>query len=189
MDVSPIEEGKIGSSILVKPFSRKFHEVLDCVVAMAQDYLRPTDPNFWTVHKRIRNDKRAYPHFRDCIGALDGTHICVSLSPEEQVRFIGKTGIPAQNVLATCDFDMRFTYVPGALHDTSVLYHAMEVDVQVFPHPPQGTNITNILHAQFVLQILMLFFIRADKYYVVDAGDPNRPGYLAPYKGERYHLP
>ena len=105
--------------------SRKFHEVLDCVVAMAQDYLRPTDPNFWTVHKRIRNDKRAYPHFRDCIGALDGTHICVSLSPEEQVRFIGKTGIPAQNVLATCDFDMRFTYVavcqPGALHDTSVL--------------------------------------------------------------------
>ena len=77
----------------------------------------------------------------------------------------------------------------GALHDTSVLYHAMEVDAQVFPHPPQGTNITNILHAQFVLQILMLFFIRADKYYVVDAGDPNRPGYLAPYKGERYHLP
>ena len=119
--------------------------------------------------------------------------IFVSLSPEEQVRFIGKTGIPAQNVLATCDFNMRFTYVavcqPGALHDTSVLYHAMEVDVQVFPHPPQGTNITNILHAQFVLQILMLFFIRADKYYVVDAGDPNRPGYLAPYKGERYHLP
>ena len=27
------------------------------------------------------------------------------------------------------------------------------------------------------------------KYYVVDAGYPNRPGYLAPYKGERYHMP
>jgi hypothetical protein len=27
------------------------------------------------------------------------------------------------------------------------------------------------------------------KCYVVDAGYPNRPGYLAPYKGERYHLP
>jgi len=23
----------------------------------------------------------------------------------------------------------------------------------------------------------------------VDAGYPNRPGYLSPYKGERYHLP
>jgi hypothetical protein len=27
------------------------------------------------------------------------------------------------------------------------------------------------------------------KYYLVDAGYPNRPGYLAPYKGERYHVP
>ena len=26
-------------------------------------------------------------------------------------------------------------------------------------------------------------------HLVVDAGYPNRPGYLAPYKGERYHLP
>jgi hypothetical protein len=122
--------------------SRKFHEVLNSTVAMAKDYLRPTNPNFRTVHKRIRKDKRAYPHFKDGIGALDGTHIRVSLSPEEQVKFIGKTGIPTQNVLAICDFDMRFTYVaagqPGALHDTSVLYHAMEVDMQVFPHPPEG---------------------------------------------------
>ena len=27
-----------------------------------------------------------------------------------------------------------------------------------------------------------------DKYYLVDVGYPNRPGYLAPYKGERYHV-
>ena len=33
------------------------------------------------------------------------------------------------------------------------------------------------------------FFIYVGKYYVVDAGYPNRPGYLSPYKGERYHLP
>ena len=88
------------------------------------------------------SNRRAYPHFKDCIGALDGTHIRVSLSPEEQVRYIGKTGIATQNVLAVCDFDMRFTYVaagqPGALHDTSVLYHALEADAEVFPHPPQG---------------------------------------------------
>ena len=36
---------------------------------------------------------------------------------------------------------------------------------------------------------LILFYICVGKYYVVDAGYPNRPGYLAPYKGERYHLP
>ncbi|CAO2190962.1 unnamed protein product [Urochloa humidicola] len=33
-----------------------------------------------------------------------------------------------------------------------------------FPHPPPG------------------------KYYVVDAGYPNRPGYLSPYKCTRYHV-
>jgi len=27
------------------------------------------------------------------------------------------------------------------------------------------------------------------KYYNVDASYPNRPGYLAPYKGARYHVP
>jgi hypothetical protein len=66
----------------------------------------------------------------------------VTLQPDEQVRYIGKTGIPTQNVLAVCDFDMRFTYVsvgqPESMHDTSVLYNALSVDKDFFPHPPQG---------------------------------------------------
>ncbi|XP_072149036.1 uncharacterized protein [Setaria viridis] len=122
--------------------SRKFDEVLLCLIAMAKDFIRPKNPNFPTVHKRIRDDRHAYPHFKDCIGALDGTHICVALSPEEMVRYIGKTRMATQNVLAVCDFDMRFTYVstgqPGAMHDTSVLYNAIRVDEEFFPHPPQG---------------------------------------------------
>ena len=81
------------------------------------------------------------------IGALDGTHIRVSLPLDEQVRYIGKTGVPTQNVLAVCDFDMRFTYVstgqPGSMHDTSVLYNALSVDEKFFPHPPKGKNNVN----------------------------------------------
>jgi hypothetical protein len=73
---------------------------------------------------------------------LDGTHIRISLPPSEQVRYIGKTGIPTQNILAICDFDMRFTYVSvgqsGAVHDTTVLYNAMKLDKNFFPHPPKG---------------------------------------------------
>jgi hypothetical protein len=117
----------------------------------------------------------------------------VSLSPEEQPRFIGKTGIPTQNVLAICDFDMKFTYVaagqPGAYHDTNVLYHAMEVDAQIFPHPPEGKNIHYLLSSPFYSSNYYAIFICAGKYYVVDASYPNRPGYLSPYKGKRYHLP
>jgi len=125
-------------------WSRKFDEVLNSLMAMAKDFIRPKDPNFPTVHRRIRDDRRAFPHFKDCIGALDGTHIRVSLAPDEQVRYIGKTGIATQNVLAVCDFDMRFTYVstgqPGSMHDTSVLYNAISVDEKFFPHPPQGNK-------------------------------------------------
>lgn len=33
------------------------------------------------------------------------------------------------------------------------------------------------------------FWVFLSKYYLVDAGYPNRLGYLAPYKGERYHVP
>jgi hypothetical protein len=29
----------------------------------------------------------------------------------------------------------------------------------------------------------------AGKFYLVDSGYPNRLGYLAPYKGTKYHLP
>jgi hypothetical protein len=122
--------------------SMKFSEVLDSVMAMAKHFIVPKDANFHTVHKRIAEDRRAYPHFKDCIGALDGTHVRVSLHPNEQVRYIGKTGIPTQNILAISDFDMRFTYVsvgqPGSMHDTSVLYNAIKVDKKFFPHPPKG---------------------------------------------------
>jgi hypothetical protein len=33
----------------------------------------------------------------------------------------------------------------------------------------------------------MIYFV--GKFYLVDFGYPNRPGYLAPYKGTKYHLP
>ncbi len=36
---------------------------------------------------------------------------------------------------------------------------------------------------------IFLIFLIVGKYYLVDVGYPNRPGYLAPYKGQRYHVP
>jgi hypothetical protein len=35
----------------------------------------------------------------------------------------------------------------------------------------------------------MFHLLCVGKYYVVEVGYPNRPEYLASYKGERYHLP
>ena len=60
----------------------------------------------------------------------------------EEITPSGRSGTSTQNVMAVVDFDMRFTYAsigqPGSMHDTSVLYHAIEHDTQAFPHPPLG---------------------------------------------------
>jgi len=91
--VSGNESNRRGQNIFKhsgETISRKIDEVLNALMAMVCDFIRPKNPNFPTTHKRIRDDRRAYPHFKYCIGALDGTHIRVSLSPDEQVRYIGK---------------------------------------------------------------------------------------------------
>ncbi|KAK1272113.1 hypothetical protein QJS04_geneDACA023489 [Acorus gramineus] len=64
---------------------------------------------------------------------------------------------------------MRFTFVcagwEGTAHDSKVLAHAVYNPEHNFPLPPPN------------------------KYYVVDAGYPNRNGFLAPYRNTQYHLP
>jgi hypothetical protein len=55
--------------------SRKFTDVLHCMVAMSKRYIQLNDPNFREVHSRISNDQIMLPHFKDCIGAIDGSHI------------------------------------------------------------------------------------------------------------------
>jgi hypothetical protein len=34
-----------------------------------------------------------------------------------------------------------------------------------------------------------IFWLLTGKYYLVDSGYPNRTGYLAPFKEQRYHIP
>jgi hypothetical protein len=136
--------------------SRKFTDVLHCMVAMSKRYIQPKDPNFRTVHSRITNDPRMWPHFKDCIGAIDGTHITATPRKRDLIRYIGRSGKPTHNVMGVVDFDMRFTYAsigqPGSMHDTTVLYHALESDEDTFPHPPLGT-------LQLYLEFYFLLFL------------------------------
>ena len=159
-------KNKFGHSL--HTVSKKFDEVLQCINRMACDIIKPKDPQFTTVHSRIKENSRFWPHFKDCIGAIDGTHIHVTVPLSEQPKYFGRNGYASQNVMAVCDFDMRFTFVitvwPGSVHDTRILLDTLETYNQQFPHPPE------------------------DKYYLVDSGYPNRRGFLALYKGQRYHV-
>jgi hypothetical protein len=60
--------------------------------------------------KYVGSANCAYPRLKIALVLLMG-HMFKYLYPSEQVRYIGKTGIPTQNILGICDFDMRFTYV------------------------------------------------------------------------------
>ncbi|XP_028219661.1 protein ALP1-like [Glycine soja] len=119
-----------------------------------------------TVPAKIRESTRFYPYFKDCIGAIDGTHIPASVKGRDVSSYRDRHGNISQNVLAACNFDLEFMYVlsgwEGSAHDSKVLSDALarKNGLKV----PQG------------------------KYYLVDCGFPNRRKFLAPYRGVRYHL-
>ncbi|XP_020419156.1 putative nuclease HARBI1 [Prunus persica] len=149
--------------------SRYFSYMLDVVCRMAMDVIKPMDREFSDIPQAILGDSRYMPHFKDCIGAIDGVHVQASIPPQDQVPYIGRKGMPTQNVMAVCNFDMQFIFAcagwEGTAHDTRVFLSVLRNENLNFPKPPSG------------------------KYYLVDAGYPQMRGYLGPYKGERYHLP
>ncbi|XP_037404921.1 uncharacterized protein LOC119267603 isoform X1 [Triticum dicoccoides] len=106
------------------------------------------------------------PKSEDCIGAIDGTHVRASVTPDMEPAFRGRKKHTTQNVMAAVDFDLRFTYVlagwEGTAHDATVLRDALirENGLRV----PQGKN------------------------FLVDAGYGVKPGFLPPFRGVRYHL-
>ncbi|KAL7600320.1 hypothetical protein Lser_V15G24828 [Lactuca serriola] len=150
---------------------RHFHKVLDVVVNLSKDIIKPNANYNETIPEHILNNPRYYPYFKDCIGVIDGTHVKASVPQHDQIKFIGQNNCVTQNIMAACDFNMCFTFAwdgwEGIAHDTRIFNEARRRHEVKFPLPADG------------------------KYYLVDVGYPNTKGYLAPYKGSniRYHIP
>ncbi|KAK8921486.1 hypothetical protein KSP39_PZI002734 [Platanthera zijinensis] len=149
--------------------SRLFMIGLQALTNLSMHNIAPTDRHFRSIPGHIQNDERYMPFFKDCIGAIDGTHVDARIPVENQVPYIGRHGSTTQNVMAVCDFNMCFTYVvpgwEGSAHDTRIYHRAVRDPQSKFPFPPEG------------------------KYYLVDAGYPMEKGLLKPYPETRYHLP
>ncbi|WVZ96979.1 hypothetical protein U9M48_042551 [Paspalum notatum var. saurae] len=113
---------------------------------------------------KILQSSRWNPFFKDCVGAIDGTHVLARVPASEKAAFLGRKHTTTQNVLAAVDFDLRFTYVlagwEGSAHDACVLADALERDDGL--RVPQG------------------------KYFPVDAGYAAKPGFLPPYRATRH---
>lgn len=55
--------------------SRHFHNNLEVVCVFAKDIIKPIDPSFRDTLDKIQKDIKYHPYFKDCIGAIDDTHI------------------------------------------------------------------------------------------------------------------
>ena len=120
----------------------KFHEVLKCLRKLAKDSITPRDPTFSTVHERVR-ENRFWPYFKEAIGAIDGSHVKMIVPLDKMVNHTNRRGYTSQNVVAICDFDMRFTFAvtgwPDSAHDSRILNHAL-ANFPSFLVPPKGNN-------------------------------------------------
>jgi hypothetical protein len=123
-----------------------FHRVLKCVIKLGDDIIAPRDPLFRTMHDRLQN-RRFFPFFNGCIGAIDGTHVPMVVPSDKFIQHLCRKGKTTQNVLAACDFDMVFTFVlagwPGSVHDMRVFDDALTTYKDVFPHPPTGIQLVH----------------------------------------------
>ncbi|XP_026399632.1 putative nuclease HARBI1 [Papaver somniferum] len=143
--------------------SRHFNAVLDAIVQLADDFLQPAGP---CTPDEIRDNPRFYPYFKNCVGAIDGTHIPAMVSEEEQPLYRNRKGFISQNVLVACSFDLQFHYVlagwEGSAHDGRVLDSAL-------------TRSDKLI-------------VLEGKFYLGDAGFALTPSFITPYRGVRYHL-
>ncbi|XP_052882193.1 uncharacterized protein LOC128290543 [Gossypium arboreum] len=117
--------------------SRSFHNVLNAVIRLQDVLFKKAEPI------TANSTDPRWKWFKNCLGALDGTHIKVRVPTVDKSRYRTRKGDIATNMLGVCTPDMQFVYaLPGW----------------------EG-SITD-----------------------VDAGYTNCEGFLAPFRGQRYHL-
>lgn len=142
------------------------HEVLDAMFDPTFYYRYVQQPTPATIDRNLEQyqDMRYLPLTERCLGAIDGTHIKVTVPTIDQPPFRNRKGDITTNVLGCVDFAGRFTYVlagwEGSAHDAKVYNRAVEEDLVI----PEGY------------------------WYLGDAGYPSRSNLVIPFRGVRYHL-
>ncbi|KAA0054690.1 retrotransposon protein [Cucumis melo var. makuwa] len=141
--------------------SRHFNMVLLAVIRLHEELLKKPQP----VPNECTNQRWSYA-VQNCLGALDGTYIKVNVPASDRARYRTRKGEVATNVLGVCDTKGDFVYVlagwEGSAADSRILRDALSRPNRL--KVPKGY------------------------YYLVDVGYPNAEGFLAPYRGQHYHL-
>ncbi|PPE02619.1 hypothetical protein GOBAR_DD00318 [Gossypium barbadense] len=140
--------------------SRSFHSVLNAVIQLQDVLFKKPEPI------TVDSLDTRWKWFKNCLGALDGTHIKIRVLTVDKPRYRTRKGDIATNMLGVCTPEMQFVYVlpgwEGSVADGRVLRDAIS--------RRHGLKVSH------------------GCYYLVDVGYTNYEGFLAPFRGERYHL-
>ncbi|XP_012827297.1 PREDICTED: uncharacterized protein LOC105948624 [Erythranthe guttata] len=140
--------------------SKHFNQVLVALLKLHEMLLIAPKP----VGENSDNERFSY--FKGCLGALDVTYIDCRLPCLDKPRYRNRKGNVSVSVLAVCDDNMNFIYLltgwEGSAADSKILRNAVSRDNGL--RVPTGN------------------------YYLVGKNYTNGEGFLAPYKGTRYHL-
>ncbi|KAG8367418.1 hypothetical protein BUALT_Bualt16G0069800 [Buddleja alternifolia] len=140
--------------------SKQFNLVLGALLKLYPILISTPEP----VQEDSTNER--WNWFKGCLCALDGTYIPVRVLQKDKARYRNRKVDISVNVLVVCDQNMKYTYIltgwEGSAADSRVLRDAVT--------RPNGLKIPN------------------GNYYLCDSGYTNCEGFLAPYRGVRYHL-
>ncbi|MFQ6634674.1 hypothetical protein Gotur_010512, partial [Gossypium turneri] len=103
--------------------SRSFHSVLNVVIRLQDVLFKKAEPI------TANSSDTKWKWFKNCLGALDGTHIKIRVPTVDKPRYQTQKGDIATNMLGVCTPDMQFVYVlpgwEGSVADGRVLQDAI----------------------------------------------------------------
>ncbi|KAG8472494.1 hypothetical protein CXB51_034181 [Gossypium anomalum] len=103
--------------------SRSFHNVLNAVIRLQDVLFKKAEPI------TTNSTDPRWKWFKNCLGALDGTHIKIRVPTVDKPRYRTRKGDIATNMLGVCTPDMHFVYAlpgwEGSVADGRVLRDAI----------------------------------------------------------------
>ncbi|CAN1248265.1 hypothetical protein LINPERPRIM_LOCUS6666 [Linum perenne] len=116
--------------ILHKRFGRSRKTICACIHAVLIALLKMHRTLYRKVVPVPEHSSHPYwKHFKNCLGALDGTHVKVCANIADQPRYRNRKGEVSINVLGVCNPSAEFIYYlagwEGSDHDGRVLRDAL----------------------------------------------------------------